>query len=60
MKISTLNTDPYTMLVLIYLTAEMESKRREIILRTNQQEVEQFAALPGRINFLWQAYNIHI
>jgi hypothetical protein len=50
----------YTTLVLIFLTAEMECKRREIILRTNQQEVAQFAALPGRSNFLWQAYTIHI
>jgi len=50
----------YTTLVLIFLTAEMECKRREIILHTNQQEVTQFSALPGRINFLWQAYAIHI
>jgi hypothetical protein len=50
----------YTTLVLIFLTAEMECKRCELILHTNQQEVAQFSALPGRIDFLWQAYTIHI
>jgi hypothetical protein len=59
-KITTLNTALNTTLVLIFLTAEMERKRRELILHTNQQEVAQFSALPGRINFLWQAYTIHI